>query len=77
MPTKISIMFNQMYINEEMLPKVIYIYIYIFHPTSLNKQNKLSWKLNTIYKFHYFKTNLSMYLSIYVSILAEVLVNVG
>ena len=26
---KMSIMFNEIYINEEMLPKCIYIYIYI------------------------------------------------
>ena len=28
---KMSIMFNQIYINEEMLPKYIYIYIYIYN----------------------------------------------
>ena len=34
---KMSIMFNEIWINEEMVPKYIYIYIYIYIYTYLRK----------------------------------------
>ena len=47
---KMSIMFNEICINEEMLPKYTYIYIYIF---SIVTQKRMQIKIKTIYIYIY------------------------
>ena len=62
---KMSIMFNEICINEEMLPKYTYIYIYIYRERE--REDLVLWHINNFRLFNA-ESGLCIYIYIYIYI---------